>query len=536
MTEIPQKMVPFDANRAIASLFFKRLMELLPDHVYFKDGEGRFMAISRAQGEFFGLSSPDEAVGKSDYDFFPLELAQLKDSDEREIVRTGVGFIDKEERSDSVNNLRWTLSTKLPLIGDDGKVMGTFGISRDITEQKQTREALQEHHRLLETLIEILPCRIFVKDREGRIQVCNGAYRQALGLHNAQEIQGLRIDEIIKDERAGQIALDDRQIIESGISILNREEVDAWPVPGESWSLLSKVPLIGGDGSIQGIVGMSADISLQKQAIAIAVQAQRDLEVKSHQMESELMLAREMQTELMSASVQNVKESIDLSAPFAPCLSFVYEPCAHLAGDFFQAVPLGRQKFGLLVCDVMGHGVKAALVTTLMRGLLAELTARDLKPSHVLGALNDRLCSLLDRPAFPRFVTALYATIDISTGHLIVANAGHPWPLWMDKESGPEPLSFEESGPALGLIPNSLYLAEERLMTRGTRLLLYTDGLKEEHNDLGEEFGEQGIVSIIQRNSTATPQHTLEDLLQAVRRFSGNTFSGDDLCAVMAQF
>jgi len=529
-----QKVIPF-AEHITAALLFKRLMEFLPDHVYFKDREGRFIYINKSHAEFFGLNSPEQAIGKSDFDFFPPHLAKEKDADEREIIRTGVGMVCKEEQSDQPGRVFWALSTKLPLVGENGEIIGTFGISRDVTDNKQAREALVAHHRLLETLIEILPCRIFIKDAGGRIQLSNEAYREALGITNAEDLYGRRLDEIITDPTVTQMTSDDRRVLD-GESILNREEFDASPLGRSRWNLLSKVPLLDLNGKVQGIVGMSADITPQKEAEDRALRSQHALELRTREMESELALAREMQTELMQASIQNVREAVDLTAPFAPHLVYVYQPCAHVAGDFFQAVPLSSGKFGMLVCDVMGHGVKAALVTTLIRGLLQEFVSRDLKPGHLLAALNERLCTMLDKPTMPRFVTALYATVDVTTGHLLVANAGHPWPLWMDDKASPVPISVDESGPALGLIPGASYFTEERLLSPGTRILLYTDGLTEEPNATGVEFGLERLCQSMSSSIDRTPEKALHSILSDVRAFSAQGANGDDLCAVMASF
>ena len=94
-------MLLLDDNKA-AQLFFNRLMESIPDHIYFKDREGRFLRINRAHALHLGLSSPSEAIGKTDYDFFEPSQARQKDADEREIIRTGIGFIEKEERASSI--------------------------------------------------------------------------------------------------------------------------------------------------------------------------------------------------------------------------------------------------------------------------------------------------------------------------------------------------------------------------------------------------------------------------------------------------
>jgi phosphoserine phosphatase RsbU/P len=525
----------FHSEDALAQLFFDRLMESLPDHVYFKDREGRFLCLNMPLARFFGLSSPVEAIGKSDYDFFPAELARAKDQDEREIVRTGIGFIDKEEKSDVVGGRsRWDLTSKLPLFGENGQIIGTFGISREITEMKLAREALQQHHELLQTLIEILPCRIFVKDHDGRIRLTNAAYRKAIGAGDAASVEGRRLGEIVADARAEQVEVDDLEILVKGRKILNREEFDASPVGDKRWMLLSKVPLRGTEGEIQGLVGMAADITAQKEAEAHAVRAQRALEEKNREIEGELALARELQTELMASSVQSVRSELDSRAAFAAQIAFHYEPCAHLAGDFFQLIPIDSHRFGLLLCDVMGHGVKAALVTTLIRGLLADLKVDELNPARLLERLNARLCPLLDRPPLPRFVTALYASIDTAAGRVDLASAGHPWPLHVSPQATAGILSSDPCGPALGLIFGACYQTVSRPLERGERILFYTDGWSEETDPAGEEFGRERLAEALARHAALAPDDTLEGMAAEVRTFSGRDTRTDDLCAILA--
>ncbi|MAT68559.1 MAG: hybrid sensor histidine kinase/response regulator [Planctomycetaceae bacterium] len=121
----------------------RSLLDHIPDAIYFKDRESRFIRISRAQALRFGMSSPEEAVGKSDADVFSLEHAQQALQDEREIMRTGVpvvGQLEKETWPDRADT--WVSSTKMPLHDGDGAVIGTFGISRDVTELVRTEQRL----------------------------------------------------------------------------------------------------------------------------------------------------------------------------------------------------------------------------------------------------------------------------------------------------------------------------------------------------------------------------------------------------------
>ncbi|MGH8021645.1 MAG: SpoIIE family protein phosphatase [Opitutaceae bacterium] len=528
-------------NSNAAALFFNRLMESLPDHVYFKDREGRFLCVTQAHAIYLGARSPADVIGKTDFDFFEASQARQKDADEHEIIRTGVGFIEKEERASSIRGVeRWVLSTKLPLLGDDGEIIGTFGISRNISEMKQAREALNAHHRLLSTLIEILPCRIFVKDRGGRIKLTNKAYRAGLGLAEETAVVGRKVDEIVPDPRvqtrAHNYAEDDRAVLERGVSILNREDWDASPMGDKQWLLLSKVPLRDASGQIDGMVGMAADITAQKEAEARAVETQHALEEKNRQVESELEIARELQTELMSASLQSVCDELDSAAPFHPRIGFHYEPSAHLAGDFFQFVSISPGAFAFILCDVMGHGVKAALVTTLVRGLLANLRADEQSPAEALRQLNERLCLLLDRPPLPRFVTALYALVDTREGRVRMASAGHPWPLRSRADGATSAVSTKECGPALGLIRGAAYGNFEFNIAKGDRLLFFTDGWTEETNTAGEEFGLEHLAKMFADCVDENPYAVLDQLAASLRIHSSEHVLNDDACAMLASF
>ena len=129
--------------RAEAALAYERdllrmLLDNSPDLIYFKDTQSRFVKIGQAQGGQFGVKSPDEMVGKTDFDFFTEAHARPAFEDEQEIIRTGRPIIDKEEREVwKDGHVTWASSTKMPLRDTDGKIIGIMGISRDITERKR---------------------------------------------------------------------------------------------------------------------------------------------------------------------------------------------------------------------------------------------------------------------------------------------------------------------------------------------------------------------------------------------------------------
>ncbi|MGA2256371.1 MAG: response regulator [Thermoguttaceae bacterium] len=120
------------------------LMNYLPHNIYFKDARSRFIRINQAMARYFGLHDFHDAIGKTDVDFFTDEHALQSLADEQEIVRTGRGIIDKEEKETWPDgHTTWVSSTKLPLYDEEGRIVGSFGISQDITAQKRVAEALR---------------------------------------------------------------------------------------------------------------------------------------------------------------------------------------------------------------------------------------------------------------------------------------------------------------------------------------------------------------------------------------------------------
>lgn len=129
-----------DAER----IFLSALMSNIPDSIYFKDKQSRFLMVNRALADRFGLEGPGEAVGKSDADFFLPEHANDALKDEQELLRTGAPLVAKEEKETMPDGtVRWVSTTKMPFYDRGGRVIGTFGVSRDVTENRLSEDALR---------------------------------------------------------------------------------------------------------------------------------------------------------------------------------------------------------------------------------------------------------------------------------------------------------------------------------------------------------------------------------------------------------
>jgi PAS domain S-box-containing protein len=159
------------------------LMENVPDAIYFKDAASRFLRANHALARKLGLSDPAQLIGKSDADYFSREHARRSLADEQEIVRTGQPLLNIEEKETWLDGtVGWVLTTKLPLRDTAGHLIGTCGISRDITERKRAEEALRESQALYHSLVEQLSVGVFRKDRPGRYVLVNPEFCRLKGM------------------------------------------------------------------------------------------------------------------------------------------------------------------------------------------------------------------------------------------------------------------------------------------------------------------------------------------------------------------
>jgi PAS domain S-box-containing protein len=241
------------------------LLDNIPDTIYFKDRDSRFAKVNKAMARRFGRKE-ESIIGKSDFDLFTEEHARSAYEDEQRIVKTGepiVGKIEKETFKDG--STKWVNTTKVPLRDRCGKIIGSMGISRDVSDLKRAQDNLTEEHRLLSTILNNVPDRIFVKDREGRYIASNHRHLRFLGATEEEQVLGTTLYDHTPVEHADKYAQEDMEIIRTGKGIINSEEQRKNSDGSVTWYLTSKVPLIDETGNSVGIVGISRDVTAQKE-------------------------------------------------------------------------------------------------------------------------------------------------------------------------------------------------------------------------------------------------------------------------------
>jgi sigma-B regulation protein RsbU (phosphoserine phosphatase) len=194
-----------------------------------------------------------------------------------------------------------------------------------------------------------------------------------------------------------------------------------------------------------------------------------------------------------------------------------YAPMADVAGDLYNFVTLQPSCMGVLVADVTGHGVPAALVASMVKVAVSTQCRSDSGPADIIAGLNTVLC----REAREQYVTAEYLYLDTANGVGRHAAGAHPLPLlWRRSTQSLEKVG--ESGLLLGVRPDEPYSESEFDFEAGDRLLLYTDGLAEAENSSGESFGDAALRAFIDEKQDLGTEQFVELLLEEVLAWSRN--------------
>ena len=299
------------------------------------------------------------------------------------------------------------------------------------------------------------------------------------------------------------------------------------------------VLLVDDNGGFLGFIGTETLFKVQNALLLTNIREleERDREIrqKNEQMETDLRMATELQQALMpSTSIP-----ADVTAG-GTRLRFChrYLPATLMGGDFFHIARLNDTNAAVCVCDVMGHGVRAALITAMMRAMIETHAAEAVDPGRLLTQLNSEFTEILKQTGTLVFVTVLYCVIDVRVENARFARAGHPLPLHARRSSGEVQsmmIDGDSAGPAIGIIPNAQFKTIEVKVAPGDFLLFFTDGIIEVEATDGSQFGIEGLRQSLQRNLDQPAESLLDAVVSDVYKFGDSTVLTDDACLVTAE-
>jgi sigma-B regulation protein RsbU (phosphoserine phosphatase) len=257
-----------------------------------------------------------------------------------------------------------------------------------------------------------------------------------------------------------------------------------------------------------------------------------ELRVKNAMLEDELQMAREIQQALLPHHYPEVSDGTRTEGNRFQ-FSHYYRPATVLSGDFFNILPLSETRAGVLICDVMGHGVRAALIGALARGAISRFMPIAAEPGRFLTSLNAELSTILKQCEMTAFASAFYMVADVAERRLSYSNAGHPSALVLRRDEGrTEWMHAGGHHLPLGLSDAVAYPSDETGIGSHDSVVLFTDGVYEAQNRFDEHYGFERLVGAVNRRIQEPCGALLGDLVEDVQRFAGRDEFADDVCLV----
>lgn len=406
--------------------------------------------------------------------------------------------------------------------GLDGQIQGVVHVAMNITQRKLAEEKIAAMKQRLADVIDFLPDATFAIDNQGKVLTWNKAIEKMTGARAINMVgkgdyeYALPFYGMRRPILADLVLLPD-EMIEKKYSGLQRDgktlisEIFI-PTFGPTGSFIwaKATPLFNSQGDIVGAIESIRDIT-----------DMRRTEQTLERSKSELRIASDIQRSFLPERIPPVS-GFDLAATSIPAME--------VGGDFYDFIP-GDGKLGMVIADVSGKSVPAALFMALSRTIVRVNATHHEKGIDVLEDANNMISA---DSKLGMFVTLFYGVLDQNSRSLVYANAGHPPPLLMRGGSN----SFEEldvTGIALGAIGGAKYEERRVDLTLGDVLVLYTDGVNEAVNDSSEQYGIERFCSIVRESCHLDAQGILDRILRDISQFSEGQAQFDDITMVVVK-
>lgn len=519
--------------------FRDAIIDFLPDATFVIDLEGKVIAWNQAMEELTGVLA-DSMLGKGDYEYAlpfygerkPL-LADLIFMPDREI----------EKRYDNLERIGDTLVVDIfiptfrpggvflwakasPLYDPQGNVIGAIESVRDITDRKRAEQEIVQSHRELADIIDFLPDATFVIDREGVVITWNKAMEELTGISAVYMVGKGNYEYALPfyNERRPLLAnliLMPEADVKSRYAHMQREGdtlvVDTF-VPSSGRYLWAKAsPRYDSKGNVTGAIESVRDIT-----------ERREMEARLARSNAELAIAAEIQQSFLPDTIPQI-EHFDIAAKSIMA--------KEVGGDFFDAIPfevipLRKNRLGILIADVSGKGIPAALFMALARIVVrVNATWHQKEPAD---AIRDSNAIIAADSKASMFITLFYGILHAQEHSITYVNAGHNSPLICRGTDG----SFSElsaTGMAIGVITDAVYTSDTFILGTGDVMVLYTDGITEAENALQEMYGEERLRETIARVRGLPASKIVSAILESVHAFTGTTPQSDDMTLMVVK-
>jgi sigma-B regulation protein RsbU (phosphoserine phosphatase) len=530
------KVALFKAEEKYRSIFVNAV-----EGIFQTTPEGRYISVNPALTRIYGYSSPEELIasltdiGKSLY-------VDPKRRDEfiRLMQENGVvtDFESQIYRKDG--SIIWISENARAVRDAHGDLLYYEGLVEDITKRKLTDETLRFSELRFRSVWENASDGMRLTDGDGTIMAVNSSFCKIVGM-SAEELEGRPFTVIYSEQE------DVAEMMEKYKERFAERKIDTQLErhmtfrSGKTVDLELSNSFVDIEHKDSLVLSVFHDITVRRQAEERERQAnlelarsQAELRKKNQVMEDDLRMAQEIQQAILPQQYPTFPPGVPQEKSL---LRFChrYHPTGEVGGDFFNIVPLSETKAGLFICDVMGHGVRSALVTAMVRAMVEELKSAAHDPGELLTRINRDLRNILQQTGTPLFTTAFYLVADLANRTYSFANAGHPKPILIRRNSHSVELLKNADGksrPALGLFLESIYPTSQIPMLPNDLVMLYTDGLYEIEGKSGEQFSPEQLFATVEKNAQKSCAELFDTLLSEIQDFSATHEFADDVCIV----
>ena len=405
---------------------------------------------------------------------------------------------------------------------------------RELSDYQHQAEQLARENNMLRAVLDSMPDNIAIKDLQGRYIFDNTSHCRFLGAMNTADVVGKNLADFLPAPVAAKFHAEDLSVLRSGEAVV-RSVAEAIDSTGNKiWLSVTKMPLRDDKGELIGLVSTTHDITARRNAEEQLAKYAEELREKNARLEEDLETARELQNALLPQEYPRFPSS---ASPETSALRFhhFFRPCSAVGGDFFQVFQISDCVAGVVICDVMGHGVRAALVAAILRALVEDLRARATEPARFLQELNRGLSDILKHTRLTMFVSACYLVVDVARGELRYANAGHPTPLCVHRarrSAEPRPFGGSKPDPVLGIFDDAQYHSSSCKLRPGDTLLLFSDGLFEVEGADAKYYDQLRLLRSASQRASLCADELCQQLVDEVQQFAATKDFADDVCLI----
>jgi PAS domain S-box-containing protein len=414
----------------------------------------------------------------------------------------------------------------------EGKVEYVLNLSEDITERKRAEEGLRHANFLAETALELTKAGYWHVPLDGSGCYISSPRRVALFGDIPNSDYRYRLDEFFTHAEAADKAAANAarkafsDAVDGKTDIYDAVFAYKRPIDGQvAWGHALGQVVKDRDGKPTDMYGVSQDITEFKLMELMLRDAHETVARQLLAINSELELARQVQQSILPREIPKMK-GLEIAARYLPMSS--------VAGDFYDFLVLDEKHIGILIADVTGHGLPAALIASMLQTALAAQSSHASDPAQVLSKLNQALYGKFQS----HYVTAIYLFIDLEKATAVFAGSAHqPLLLWQVKTG--KATEYCENGFMLGPFPDSTYTAMSFSLEKGEKIVLLTDGVVETMNKSGSQFGMDRVKRLLESKYDLPANQFADALLYALSDWSTDavgTGQSDDVTLLVIDF